>query len=278
MSTAGGVWKALERGKVAGCDVIQLFTKNNNRWTAPDILPENAEKFKRAVAETGIIPVASHTAYLINLASANPVTIDKSITAFIDEIDRAGCLGINNLIFHPGSHGGSGEDIGIKKIVDSLNIITSECRNSNVMILLETTAGQGNSIGYKFEHLAEIMERCKSPERFGVCLDTCHIFAAGYDISNREGYKKTFDSFENIIGFNLLRVIHVNDSKKECGSRADRHEHIGKGEIGVEGFRLLVNDNRLQDIPMILETPKGKDMKEDMMNLLLLRKLAGDAD
>ncbi|MFH1995330.1 MAG: deoxyribonuclease IV [Nitrospinota bacterium] len=275
MSSAGGVWKALERGKEAGCEVIQLFTKNNNRWSATDTLSEDAEKFRAAAAETGVIPSASHSAYLINLASANPVTLDKSITAFIDEIDRADFLGIPNLIFHPGSHGGAGEEVGIKKIVDSLNVITAERPKAKVKIVLETTAGQGNAIGYKFEHLAEIMAKCKSPDRFGVCLDTCHIFAAGYNITDKEGYKATFDSFKKVIGFELLRAIHMNDSKKECGSNVDRHEHIGKGKIGVEGFRLLVNDHRLQDIPMILETPKGPDMKEDKINLALLRKLAG---
>jgi len=275
MSSAGGVWKALERGKEAGCQVIQLFTKNNNRWGGADINPEDAEKFKQAASETGVIPSASHSAYLINLASANPLTLDKSIPAFIDEIDRADILGIPNLIFHPGSHGGAGEEIGIQKIVASLDIITAERPKAKVKIVLETTAGQGNAIGYKFEHLAEIMAKCESPDRFGVCLDTCHIFAAGYDISNKEGYKKTFDSFKKIIGFNLLRAIHLNDSKKECGSNVDRHEHIGKGKIGIEGFRLLVNDGRLKDIPMILETPKGPDMKEDKINLALLRKLAG---
>jgi len=274
MSIAGGVWKAVERGKDVGCDVIQLFTKNNNRWSAADTSIEDAEKFKSAVAETGIIPSASHSAYLINFASANPETIEKSITAFIDEIERADILGIHNLIFHPGSHGGAGEEIGIQKIVDSLDIINSECPEAKVKIVLEATAGQGNAIGYKFAHLAEIISKCKSPERFGVCLDTCHIFAAGYDISNKEGYKKTFDEFKKIIGFDLLKAIHMNDSKKECGSNVDRHEHIGKGKIGVEGFRLLVNDDRLQNIPMILETPKGPDMKEDRINLALLRKLA----
>jgi deoxyribonuclease-4 len=188
-------------------------------------------------------------------------------------MERAERLGLPYLIFHPGAHLGSGENTGLKKIADSINILLKKVSNFKLMLLLETTAGQGSHLGYKFEHLSEIIEMVDEKEKMGVCLDTCHIFAAGYDISSEYGYKKTFEDFNKIIGIDRLKAFHINDSKKELGSRVDRHEHIGKGKIGLAAFRLLLNDPRFKDISMILETPKGKTMREDKKNLSVLRKL-----
>ena len=236
MSVAGGVDKAVLRGKKVGCDVIQLFTKNNNRWKSKPITEEGIEAFKKNVSETGILPFASHDAYLINLAAPDPEIYRKSLESFLDEMDRAELLGIPGLVFHPGSHVGSGEKEGIKKIAESLRRLLDERPDYKVKLLLETTAGQGSSIGYRFEHLAEIMEKVNEPERLGVCFDTCHVFAAGYDISNKKGYDKTFKDFEDIVGLQYIEGFHLNDSKKGLGSRVDRHEHIGKGELGTKSI------------------------------------------
>ncbi len=273
MSIAGGVDKAILRGEQVGCDVIQLFTKNNNRWMAKPLTEESIEAFRKNISETGIVPFASHDAYLINLAAADPEIYRKSMEAFLDEMDRAEMLGIPGLVFHPGSHVGSGEKEGIKKIAESLRGLLDERPGYKVKLLLETTAGQGSSIGYRFEHLAEIMEKVNEPDRLGVCFDTCHVFAAGYDISNKKGYDKIFKNFDNIVGFQTIEGFHLNDSKKGLGSRVDRHEHIGKGELGIKAFELLMNDKRFENVPMVLETPKGPDMEEDRINLKVLRGL-----
>jgi len=273
MSVAGGVENAILRGKQAGCNVIQLFTKNNNRWQSKPLASGNIEAFKKNVSETGVIPCASHDAYLINFAATNPEIYEKSIASFLDEMDRAEVLGIPNLVFHPGSHVGSGESEGIAKIAASLKRLLAERPHYKLKLLLETTAGQGSSIGYRFEHLAEIMEQVNAPKRLGVCFDTCHVYAAGYDISNNKGYEKTFNDFDNLVGVQLIRTFHLNDSKKDLGSRVDRHEHIGKGKLGIKAFKLLMNDERFKNIPMVLETPKGPDMEEDRINLKILRGL-----
>jgi deoxyribonuclease-4 len=273
MSVAGGVDKAILRGKEVGCDVIQLFTKNNNQWKSKPLTEEDVWAFKKNVSETGIFPFASHDAYLINFAAPDAEIHKKSMESFLDEMDRAEMLGIPGLVFHPGSHVGSGEKAGIKQIADSLRRLLRERPQYKVKLLLETTAGQGSSIGYKFEHLAEIMEKVNEPARLGVCLDTCHVFAAGYDISHKKGYEKTFKAFDKIVGLKFLNAFHLNDSKKGLGSRVDRHEHIGKGELGLKAFEVLMNDDRFETIPMALETPKGADMKEDRINLKVLREL-----
>jgi len=273
MSIEGGVENAPLRGKKAGCQVIQIFTKNNNRWNSRQLTDKDIENFKKNSFDTGVIPSASHTAYLINLASPNTEIYKKSLDAFFDEMERAERLGLPYLIFHPGAHLGSGEDAGLKKIADSINVLLKKADGFKLMLLLETTAGQGSHLGYKFEHLSEIIETVDEKEKIGVCLDTCHIFAAGYDISNEYGYKKTFEDFNKIIGIDRLKAFHINDSKKGLGSRVDRHEHIGKGRIGLTAFRLLLNDRRFENIPMILETPKGKTMREDKRNLSVLRML-----
>ncbi len=274
MSISGGLHLAFERGVSVGCATIQIFTKNNNQWKAKPLTDEEILLYKSAQKKFKIKPVAAHTAYLINLCASNKNVLEKSRIAFTDELRRCEMLGIPYLIFHPGAHTGAGESEGIKKIIESLNLSHQETKNFKVKSVLETTAGQGSSIGYKFEQLREIIDGVDNSERMAVCLDTSHVFAAGYDIRNEIVYNKTMTEFNNIIGLKKLAVIHCNDSKKELGSRVDRHEHIGKGSIGKEAFRLIMQDDRLAKIPKILETPKGTELKEDKMNLAVLRKLA----
>ena len=273
MSIEGGVFNAPLRGKKIGCDVIQIFTKNNNRWESKKITDKEITAFKENQNRTGIKAVASHDAYLINLASPNKDVYKKSLIAFYDEMQRAEALGLPYLVFHPGAHLGEGEDMGVKQIADSINLLLSKKPKINLILLLETTAGQGTNIGWRFEQLAKIINLIEQKEKIGVCIDTCHIFAAGYDISIEEGYTKTFEEFDKIIGLKKLKLFHLNDSKKGLASRVDRHEHIGKGMLGLSAFRMLMNDKRFKDIPMILETPKGKEMEEDKINLSTLRSL-----
>ena len=273
MSIEGGVFNAPLRGKKIGCDVIQIFTKNNNRWESKKITDKEITAFKENLERTGIKAVASHDAYLINLASPNKDVYKKSLIAFYDEMQRAEALGLPYLVFHPGAHLGEGEDMGVKQIADSINLLLSKKPKINLILLLETTAGQGTNIGWRFEQLAKIINLIEQKEKMGVCIDTCHIFAAGYDISIEEGYTKTFEEFDKIIGLKKLKLFHLNDSKKGLASRVDRHEHIGKGMLGLSAFRMLMNDKRFKDIPMILETPKGKEMEEDKINLSTLRSL-----
>ncbi|MBI5042640.1 MAG: deoxyribonuclease IV [Nitrospirae bacterium] len=273
MSIEGGVSNAPLRGKKVGCDAIQIFTKNNNQWKSKKITDKEITAFKENLDRTVIKAVASHNAYLINLASPRKNVYKKSLNAFYDEMQRAEELGLPYLVFHPGAHLGEGEDIGIKRIAESINLLLSKKPQTNLMLLLETTAGQGTHIGWRFEQLAEIINLVEQKEKMGVCIDTCHIFAAGYDISTEEGYVKTFDEFDRIICLKRLKLFHLNDSKKGLASRVDRHEHIGKGMLGLNTFKMLLNDKRFKDIPMILETPKEKDMKEDKRNLSTLRYL-----
>lgn len=274
MSIAGGLHLAFERGASVGCSTIQIFTKNNNQWYAKPLTDEEIRLFKSSQKIFKIKPVAAHTAYLINLCASNQDILEKSRLAFTEELRRCEMLGIPYLIFHPGAHTGAGESEGIKKIIESLNLAHDQTKNFKVKSVLETTAGQGSSIGYRFEQLRKIIDGVDNPERMKVCIDTSHIFAAGYDIRNEIVYRKTMTEFNNIVGIKKLAVIHCNDSKKELGSRVDRHEHIGKGTIGKEAFRLIMQDKRLVKIPKILETPKGADLAEDKMNLAVLRKLA----
>ncbi|MFY9140506.1 MAG: deoxyribonuclease IV [Thermacetogeniaceae bacterium] len=273
MSIAGGLDQAVWRGQKAGCDTIQLFVKNANRWKAKDLTEKDISDFQQALRETGIEPVVAHNSYLINLASPDEDLWLKSLEAMVVEVERCSSLGIPYLVMHPGAHSGAGEEVGLARITNALNEIIKQTENSQVMLLLETTAGQGSVLGGRFEHLAELISNCFYPERLGVCLDTCHIFAAGYDLRTAEACEKTFREFDEFIGFDKLKAIHVNDSKAELGSHRDRHEHIGMGQIGLEGFRWLVNNPLLNPLPMLLETPKGTDLKEDMDNLSLLRSL-----
>ncbi|MBI3793177.1 MAG: deoxyribonuclease IV [Nitrospinae bacterium] len=276
MPIGGGVENAPLSGKKTGCAVMQIFTKNSNQWKAKNLEPSSVEKYLKNLGESGIKAVASHDSYLINLGSPNPVLREKSLAAFIDEIERAALLKIPFLVFHPGSHLGSGEEAGLDAVAECMNkAISATKKHPDVMLVIETTAGQGTNLGYKFEHIARLIDGVKDQGRVGVCLDTCHVFAAGYDIRTEAGYKKTFAEFDRIIGLDKLVFFHVNDSKKDFGSRVDRHEHIGKGFIGEKAFELLVNDKRFFKIPMALETPKEADLKEDVENLATLRRLAG---
>lgn len=273
MSIAGGVASAIGRGAEVGATAIQIFTKNNNRWEGKPLTDQEIETFFAESADKNVSAVASHDCYLINLASPDKTLQQKSFTAFLDEIDRADALKIPYLVFHPGAHMGEGERAGIKRVAQNLDRAIEARPDSNVTLTIETTAGQGTSLGWRFTQIGEIIESSRYQEKFGVCVDTCHIFAAGYDFTTEEGYAKTFEEFDKQIGLRYLKMFHVNDSKKALSSRVDRHEHIGKGFIGLAGFSHLVNDPRFYQTPMILETPKGADGLEDITNLETLSGL-----
>lgn len=263
MPTAGGHHNAIADGVAIGCRSVQIFTASPRQWRAPSIAPEVAEKFKQVVRESGITKTVAHDSYLINLA-AEPGSdvLTKSRAAFRAEIERAEALGVDFLVSHPGAHVGAGEDVGIARLIESLDIIHAETAGAKVRVAIETTAGQGTYLGGRFEQIARILSGVKDPARLAVCLDTCHVFAAGYDIRTPEVYEETMRLFDEIIGVKNLQVIHANDSQKVLGSHADRHAHIGEGEIGLEAFRLLVNDPRLAGLPVIVETPESETMHE----------------
>ncbi|GAB4433785.1 MAG: deoxyribonuclease IV [Chloroflexi bacterium OHK40] len=273
MSIAGGLSKAFARGQQVGCEAMQIFTKSERQWLARPIPAEEAAAFQAEQARSGIGPVIVHDSYLINLAAPGEELWEKSIAAFAEELERCRLLGIPYLVTHPGAHTGSGEEVGLAREAEALTRLFAAGVGGSTRVLLETTAGQGSTLGYRFEHLARLFELVPYPERLGVCVDTCHIFAAGYDIRTPEGYAATFDALDRAVGLANVCCFHLNDSQKGLGSRVDRHSHIGQGEIGLEGFRLLVNDPRFHDRPMIIETPKGDDMAEDRENLALLRSL-----
>lgn len=272
-SAAGGVFTALERAKQIGATALQLFTRNNNQWISKPLKDEEVEKFKALRAQSDLGQIIAHNSYLINLCAADKDTLTKSRKAMKDEIERCALLDIPYVNFHPGSHMGAGEDDGIKKIADSLNIVHEQTKNARVLSVLETTAGQGTTLGYTFEQLRAIIDLVEDKKRMAVCADTCHIFAAGYEIRTEHSWEKTFDEFDDIIGLRHLVCFHANDSKKNLGSRVDRHEHIGAGFIGVFCFRNLMNDPRFRSLPKIIETPKSNDMHEDVENLAKLRSL-----
>jgi deoxyribonuclease-4 len=274
MSISGGAFNALLHGEELGCTTIQIFTKNSNQWRAKLLTSEDARKFREAQKRTGISPVVGHNAYLINLASPKEDIYRQSLEAMLVELKRAEFLGLPYLVMHPGAHLGSGEKEGIGKIARSLDRLHEKTVGFEVKICLETTAGQGSSIGYRFEHLVDIIGRVKEKGRLGVCYDTCHTFAAGYDIRTQKTYETTLKEFDNVVGLSKLWVIHVNDSLKDLGSQVDRHQHLGEGKIGLEGFRLLMNDKRWEKVPKILETPKEGSTARDIANLNLLRGLA----
>lgn len=273
MSIAGGVDNALLAGKKVDCDAIQIFTKSSRQWAAKPYTGEEIERFRINRKETGIATVVAHDSYLLNLGSPDPTLRQRSVAAFIDELERCEILAVSNLIAHPGSHVGTGATEGIKTIAKSLDAVHQACPGYDAKVTLEITAGQGTNLGYRFEQIGAIIDATRESDRLRVCFDTEHAFAAGYDLRTKEGYERTFDEFDEAIGLGLLAAFHLNDSKKEFHSRVDRHEHIGKGFIGVEGFRLLMNDKRFWGLPMCLETPKGPDLKEDRENLTLLRSL-----
>lgn len=272
-SIAGGLHLAVERGKQATCDTIQIFNKSNNQWRAKTLTAQDIDKFFNAIETTGVTVSSSHTSYLINLASPKPELQAKSFEALKVEMQRCNVLKIPNLVMHPGSHIGKGEEWGIGQIVKNVNRLFDDLEDNQVRLLFEATAGQGSYLGYTFEQLAEIIDGIEDKEHIGVCLDSCHIFAAGYPLTAPSDYRKTMKQFDDIIGCDLLGVFHLNDSRREQGSKIDRHEHIGQGHIGVDGFANIVNDKRLKDVPLIIETPKGEDLAEDRENLALLRSL-----
>jgi deoxyribonuclease-4 len=273
MSIAGGVHTAIERGKRIGCTTIQMFVKNNNQWRGKPLSETDVATFKDLLLKSSIGPIVVHDTYLINLCAKDKSILRKSRAALKDELDRCELLGVAYLNLHPGAHVGLGETEGIKLIAESLDIVHDQTKGYRVKSVIETTAGQGTAIGYRFEQIRSIIDAVEKKERMAVCVDTCHIFAAGYDITTETGYESTFDEFDSIIGLGNLVAFHVNDSKRPLGSRVDRHEHIGKGNIGLTGFRLLMNDERFRNIPKILETDKGPDMIEDIKNMKELRRL-----
>jgi deoxyribonuclease-4 len=275
MSIAGGYYKAVELAKKVGCDTVQLFTKNNNQWRAKPLSKDDVTRFKQALDETGITAPVAHDAYLINLASPDAALWKRSVDAFVVELERAEALGIWGVVTHPGSHLDRSEQAGIARVVEALDEVHRQTRSFRVRTLLETTAGQGTNLGWRFEQLAAMIDQSADPERIGVCVDTCHVFAAGYPLEGRKQYLATVRELDKIIGLSKVEAFHLNDSKRELGSRVDRHEHIGRGRLGLEPFRHLLNDRRFRRTPMYLETAKGTENGEDLdaRNLRVLRGL-----
>lgn len=273
MSVAGGLHLAFERLQKVQGEALQIFTRNQRQWRAAPVTDEEAALFAEAWAQAGKPVVASHDSYLINLASNNEETAAKSKGALTGELGRCRALGIPWLVMHPGSHLGDGIEQGINRFVKNLDDVLADTDLGPVQILLENTAGQGSNLGASFTELAAIIDQSRHSDRLGVCFDTCHAFAAGYDISTPEGYDEVFKEFDRRIGINRLKFFHLNDSIKGLGSRIDRHTHIGQGEIGIEGFRRLVNDRCFSSLPMVLETPKSDDLVDDIKNLQVLRSL-----
>lgn len=277
-SIAGGYYKAVEAAAQCGCDCVQLFTKNNNQWRAKPIVEDDVARFRAALAEHKIAHPLSHDSYLINMAAADGPLWKQSVDAFVVELQRAEMLGIPYVVAHPGAYTNTSEEAGLSQIVRALDEVHRQTPKLKVQTLLENTAGQGSSLGHRFEHLAEIIERVKDPDRVAVCIDTCHVFAAGYPLAPKKDYMATMREIDRTVGLERIRAIHLNDSKKPLGSRVDRHEHIGKGQLGLEPFRLLLNDRRFRKVPMYLETPKEADgeflgTELDRRNLAVLRGL-----
>ena len=282
MSIAGGLPRAVDRAQASRCDALQIFTKSAGQWRARALPSEEIALFRRRVEESGIHPVVAHNSYLINLAAATAGLREQSIASLGDEMDRAEALGLDGLVMHPGSYTTGTEADGLRLIADALAVLLRARPGARTMILLEQTAGQGTNLGHRFEHLASIIERLDGSPRVGVCLDTCHLLTAGFDLCSESGYEDTFREFDRVVGLDRIKAFHLNDSKRPCGSRVDRHEHIGKGCLGVEPFRRLLNDRRFANLPMLLETPKLETPASrrrcdvdpwDARNLRTLRKL-----
>lgn len=274
MSIAGGVDKAPLRGREVGCDAIQIFTKSNRQWRARPLRDHEVGAFRANLDAAGIGAVVAHDCYLLNLAAPVAAVWKRSVAAFRDELERAERLGIPYLVTHPGSHLAAGEADGMARVAEALNVLHAALPRHRVQILLETTAGQGTSLGYRFEQLAAILEQVEAAERVGLCVDTCHLFAAGYDIRTPAGYRETMRELTACGGPARVKTIHLNDSRQELGSRVDRHAHIGEGRLGSAPFRLFLNDPRFRTVPMILETPKDADfVAADRRNLARLRRL-----
>jgi len=277
MSVAGGLAQALFRGDSIGCDTIQLFLRAPTRWSAPPLNEAQVAVFGAAREATGIHPIVVHGSYLINLASPQMALWRRSLATLIDDLQRCQRLGIDRYVLHPGAHTGSGEAAGLAKVAEAVRLALGESEGDG-RLLLENTAGQGSSLGHRLEQLAEILDGVADKRRVGICIDTAHAVAAGYQLADREGFTSFWARVGELFGMEGLGCLHLNDSLRQEGSRIDRHTHIGEGHVGLEAFRSLVNDPALQDVPMILETPKGADMLEDIRNLALLRGLCVDHD
>jgi deoxyribonuclease-4 len=282
MSVAGGLPKAVDRAVAHGCEALQIFAKNANQWRGRVLDEDEVREFRARVDAAGIRPVVSHASYLINLATASPPLLEQSIDAFVDELDRAHRLGLLGVVIHPGTCTSGSDDEGLRRIADAITRAFRARPRRKTMVLLEHTAGQGRTLGHRFEHLSAIIDRLSGSPRVGVCLDTCHLVASGYDIVSEDGYRQTFEDFDRLVGFDRLKVFHGNDSKKPCASRVDRHEHIGRGCLGTEPFRRLLHDPRFAHLPILIETEKSSrttrpgDMAVDpldVMNLTTLRRL-----
>ena len=274
MSIRGGASIAIERARSIQCTAMQIFVKNNMQWFARPLTREEIRAFLNHTQRREVLSIFGHANYLINLAATNPQFRANSIRALAEELIRADELELPFLVVHPGAHLGAGEEAGLDTIAESIDCVFAVLRKIKTRLALETTAGQGSCLGNKFEHLAYIVSRVREPERLCVCLDTAHVFAAGYDISSESSFRKTLHEFDRVIGRDRLVAIHLNDSKTARGSRVDRHEHIGKGRIGIDAFRFIMRHPRFRKIPKVLETPKGKDLREDVTNLRTLRTLA----
>lgn len=256
LSIAGGLPRAVDRAVASRCEALQIFTKSAGQWRARVLPADEIVLFRRRVAETGIHPVVAHNSYLINIAAATLPLREQSLAALVEEYDRAAALGLDGLVMHPGSYTTGTEEGGLQLVADGLRSLLRARPGAQPLILLEHTAGQGTNLGHRFEHLARILDLLDGSPRVGVCLDTCHLLAAGYDITTGRGYQRTFREFDRLVGLDRIKVFHLNDSKNPCGARVDRHEHIGRGCLGPEPFRLLLNDRRFAALPMLLETPK----------------------
>jgi deoxyribonuclease-4 len=282
LSIAGGLPRAIDRAVASRCEALQIFTKSAGQWRARVLPRDEIVLFRRRASEAGIQPVVAHNSYLINIAAAAPALRQQSLDALIEEYDRADALGLDGLVMHPGSYTTGTADEALRLIAAGLRTLLRARRRARPLVLLEHTAGQGTNLGHRFEQLAGILELLDGSPRVGVCLDTCHLLSAGYDICSEEGYRATFEEFDRLVGLDRIKVFHLNDSKKPCGSRVDRHEHIGKGCLGLEPFRRLINDRRFRGLPMLLETPKletpesrrrGDADPWDARNLRTLRRL-----
>jgi deoxyribonuclease-4 len=285
MSIAGGVDRAVGRAVLHGCEALQIFTKNGNRWKGPPLDAGAVLTFRRGIEAAGLTPAVSHASYLINLATTVPALRQLSLEAFLDELDRAEALGLLGVVLHPGTCTAGSETDAIRLVADAIRAACALRPAQRTAIILEHTAGQGRTLGYCFEHLADILEHLDGSPRVGVCLDTCHLAASGYDIVSERGYQDTFERFERLVGFDRLLVIHANDSKRPCGSRVDRHEHIGQGCLGEAPFRRMFQDARFAGRPMLIETEKSRGWERgtvlapdplDVRNLDTLRRLRQD--
>lgn len=268
VSVSGGVENAPFRAQTIGCTAMQIFTRNQRQWNAKPMTDAQIQGYHKNLVSSGIHSVIAHNSYLINLGTSQKEVREKSLNAFCDEMQRAEQLQISCLVFHPGAHKGDGEEKGLAIVADNLNIILEKHPDYTIKLLLETTAGQGTGLGHTFMQLQKILENVTKPHHIGVCMDTCHVFAAGYDLRTSETYEATMQQFDDVIGLDQLHAVHLNDSKKGLGSRVDRHENIGKGHIGVRAFRYIMNDPRLVNVPKILETPGGEQNFRENLNLL----------